>query len=114
MSKPKDRLVALFALAMLALPVAASAETASRWEPPAEGAAEMFRQGDRVFAVGAASGGAGFTVVSDGGETLKPSPGGETYTNSRCAMQSGTCGGTCVMYMTYYCSTDTCASFDFC
>lgn len=109
---PRSLLTMAVCLALFALAPAAVGENAMNWETPSEGAAEMFRQGDRVFAVGAASGGA-VGEPSDG-EQLRPSPGGETYTDSRCAMQSGGCSGVCISHLRYYCSTASCSSFDFC
>jgi hypothetical protein len=106
---------ALSMLAVLLFTPGASSAAAPEWEAPPEGAAEMFSQGDRLFAVGAASGGAGTGVAEpDEGEQLRPSPGGETYSHSRCAMQSGGCSGVCVSHLNYYCSTSSCSSFDFC
>ncbi|HEX2164750.1 MAG TPA: hypothetical protein VHM02_12435 [Thermoanaerobaculia bacterium] len=97
---------------LLAVPGAAAEESSS--EPAAAGAADMFRQADRLFAVGAASGGAGSGVEPGGGEDLQPRPGGEVFEDSRCAMESGTCDGTCIFHLSYYCSTSTCSKFDFC
>lgn len=111
---PRPLLAIAACLALFALAPAAVGETATIWEAPSEGAAEMFRQGDRVFAVGAASGGAGAVGEPGDGEQLRPRPGGETYHDSRCAMQSGGCSGVCVSHLNYYCSTDSCSSFDFC
>lgn len=109
------RRIALSMLAVLLFAPVAIAEVAPAWEAPPEGAAAMFSQGDRVFAVGATSGGAGAGVAEPGeGEALRPGPGGETFSNSRCAMQSGGCSGVCVSHLNYYCSTDSCSSFDFC
>lgn len=94
--------------------VPAGAELVGAWEPPAEGAADMFRQGDRIFAVGAESGGAGAAAEPVEPELLMPSPGGTPQPNSRCAMQTGTCTGTCVAHLNYYCKPDDCSGFKFC
>jgi hypothetical protein len=106
---------ALSMFAVLLVAPGAAAEAVPEWEAPPEGAAEMFGQGDRVFAIGAASGGAGAAVAVPGeDEQLRPSPGGETYSHSRCAMKSGGCSGVCVSHLNYYCSSSSCSSFDFC
>lgn len=107
-------LVAVCLALLVAAPIASAATEASSWEAPPEGAAEMFRQGDRLFAVGAQNGGAGLGVVLDGEEDLPPGPSGEVFEDSRCAMTSGSCDGTCISHLNYYCSRSTCDKFNFC
>lgn len=115
----RSRIAAVVVLASLCAAVAfvpvAGAETVARWEPPAQGAAEMFARGGRVFAVGAQSGGAGVAVPADGTANLQPSPGGTPIPNSRCAMVVGQCaGGSCIYHLSFYCKTDDCSGRKFC
>ena len=108
-------IAALVLTVAFAFPGSAAADVAAGWVPPPQGAAQMFQDGGRVFAVGAQSGGAGAAVSPTGTENLMPSPGGTPIKDARCAMEAGQCtGGVCVSYLSFYCKTDDCSGRKFC
>ena len=82
------------------------------WTVPEEGGVEMFRQGERAFAVGADTGGAG--IAPGEVDLLPPGPNCQPIQHSKCAQNVETCSGSCVAYLNYYCKTCDCGSFRFC
>lgn len=84
------------------------------WEIPERGAAVTFREGDRAFAIGAQSGGAGSAAQPIPPEYLMPGEGGQPVPNSRCMMQTDGCSGVCVNSMNYYCKNSDCGKMRFC
>lgn len=108
----------LLVLAILVVVIASQTVWASpkcnvqaTWEVPAEGAVAMFREGDRSFGVGVASGGAGAGKVKP---ERFPAPDCDPISNSKCAQNVETCSGSCVAYLHYYCKTCDCGTFRFC